>query len=77
MRPQKYNLFMATRVQVAFVYNTRLSAGDQAKIKSWKDLLNPEWKGKIAMLDPRRRAAAWTYPPFGTPMRSSVWEKIL
>src|SRR5262249_40182680 len=27
------------------------------KIKSWRDLLNPEWKGKIAMLDPRRAGA--------------------
>jgi iron(III) transport system substrate-binding protein len=48
----KYNLVYGNRVQVAFVYNRdSLVSG---KIKSWKDLLNPEWKGKIAMLDPRR-----------------------
>src|SRR5437773_4433505 len=48
----KYNLVYGNRVQVAFVYNRdSLVPG---KIKSWKDLLNPEWKGKIAMLDPRR-----------------------
>ena len=51
----KYNLFYGSRVQVAFIYNTELTppAIMKAKIKSWKDLLNPEWKGKIAMLDPR------------------------
>ena len=52
----KYNLYYGSRVQVAFVYNTELMppATMKAKIKSWKDLLNPEWKGKIAMLDPRQ-----------------------
>jgi iron(III) transport system substrate-binding protein len=48
----KYNLVYGNRVQVAFVYNRDSSA--PAKIKSWKELLNPEWKGKIVMLDPRR-----------------------
>jgi iron(III) transport system substrate-binding protein len=49
---EKYNLVYGNRVQVAFVYNRdSLVPG---KIKSWRDLLNPEWKGKIAMLDPRR-----------------------
>jgi iron(III) transport system substrate-binding protein len=49
---EKYNLVYGNRVQVAFVYNRDSLA--PGKIKSWKDLLNPEWKGKIAMLDPRR-----------------------
>ena len=39
----KYNLFFGSRVQVAFVYNTELTppATMKAKIKYWKDLLNP------------------------------------
>lgn len=49
---EKYNLVYGNRVQVAFVYNRDSLA--PGKIKSWKDLLNSEWKGKIAMLDPRR-----------------------
>jgi iron(III) transport system substrate-binding protein len=49
---EKYNLVYGNRVQVAFVYNRESLA--PGKIKSWRDLLNPEWKGKIAMLDPRR-----------------------
>ncbi len=52
----KYNMFFGSRVQIAFIYNTELTppAIMKAKIKTWKDLLNPEWKGKIAMLDPRQ-----------------------
>ncbi len=56
----KYNLCFGARVQVAFLYNTALTppATMKAKIKDWKDLLNPEWKGKIAMLEPRTAGAA-------------------
>ncbi len=55
----KYNLLYGARVQVAFVYNTELTppAIMKAKIKDWKDLLNPEWKGKIVMLEPRQAGA--------------------
>ena len=48
----KYNLVYGNRVQVAFVYNREVVS--LGKVKSWKDLLSPEWRGKIAMLDPRR-----------------------
>jgi iron(III) transport system substrate-binding protein len=56
---EKYNLYYGSRVQVAFVYNTELNppATMKSKIKTWHDLLNPEWKGKIAMLDPRQAGA--------------------
>ena len=55
----KYNLYFGSRVQVAFVYNTEITppASMQSKIKTWQDLLNPEWKGKIAVLDPRQAGA--------------------
>jgi iron(III) transport system substrate-binding protein len=55
----KYNLYFGSRVQVAFVYNTELNppATMKAKFKSWQELLDPEWKGKIAMLDPRQAGA--------------------
>jgi iron(III) transport system substrate-binding protein len=56
---EKYNLYFGSRVQVAFVYNTELTppATMKSKIKNWHDLLNPEWKGKIAVLDPRQAGA--------------------
>lgn len=53
---EKYNLVYGNRIQVAFVYNRDMVP--QGKIKSWKDFLNPEWKGKIGMRDPRRAGAA-------------------
>jgi iron(III) transport system substrate-binding protein len=55
----KYNLYFGSRVQVAFIYNTDLNppATMKSKIKTWQDLLNPEWKGKIAVLDPRQAGA--------------------
>jgi iron(III) transport system substrate-binding protein len=52
---EKYNLVYGNRVQIAFVYNRDLLS--HGKIKSWKDFLDPQWKGKIAMLDPRRTGA--------------------
>ncbi len=57
---EKYNLVFGNRIQVAFVYNRDMVPA--GKIKSFKDFLNPEWKGKIAMLNPARAGAgqAWT-----------------
>jgi iron(III) transport system substrate-binding protein len=56
---EKFNLYFGSRVQVAFIYNTELTppATMKTKIKTWQDLLNPEWKGKIAVLDPRQAGA--------------------
>jgi iron(III) transport system substrate-binding protein len=51
----RYNLVYGMRVQVAFVANPEMVP--QGKIKGWKDLLHPEWKGKIASLNPRRAGA--------------------
>jgi iron(III) transport system substrate-binding protein len=58
----KYNLVYGNRVQVAFVYHRDSLA--PSKIKSWKELLSPEWKGKIAMLDPRRAGGGLDIPTF-------------
>jgi iron(III) transport system substrate-binding protein len=47
----QYNLAMSVYILPPFVYNpTMVSA---AEISSWKDLLAPKWKGKIACRDPR------------------------
>ena len=46
-----YNLVFSQYVKPPFVYNTKLVS--PADIKSWKDLLNPKWQGKIVMRDPR------------------------
>jgi iron(III) transport system substrate-binding protein len=59
---EKFNLVFGNRLQVAFVYNRDLVPS--GKIKSWKDFLNPEWKGKIAMLNPARAGASQGWVTF-------------
>ncbi len=47
----KYDFMMLVGVKVPLIYNpTMMKASD---LKSYKDLLDPKWKGKIAMYDPR------------------------
>jgi iron(III) transport system substrate-binding protein len=47
---QTYNLIFSSYVKAPFIYNANLvSAGD---FKSWKDLLDPKWHGKITLKDP-------------------------
>jgi ABC-type Fe3+ transport system substrate-binding protein len=47
---QTYNLIFSSYVKAPFIYNANLvSAND---FKSWKDLLDPKWHGKIALKDP-------------------------
>ena len=49
---RKYTLVMSAYVKAPFVFNpTMVSAGE---ITSWKDLLDPKWKGKIVIRDPTR-----------------------
>jgi iron(III) transport system substrate-binding protein len=59
---EKFNLVFGNRLQVAFVYNRDLMPS--GKIKSWKDFLNPEWKGKLAMLNPARAGASQGWVTF-------------
>jgi iron(III) transport system substrate-binding protein len=59
---EKFNLVFGNRLQVAFVYNRDMVAS--GKIKSWKDFLNPEWKGKLAMLNPARAGASQGWVTF-------------
>src|SRR6266850_7608413 len=47
---QNYNLIFSSYVKAPFIYNINLvSAND---FKSWKDLLDPKWHGKITLKDP-------------------------
>jgi ABC-type Fe3+ transport system substrate-binding protein len=59
---EKYNLVFGNRLQVAFVYNRELVPS--GKIKSWKDFLHPQWKGKLAMLNPARAGASQGWATF-------------
>ncbi|MDL2272511.1 extracellular solute-binding protein [Desulfovibrio sp. OttesenSCG-928-I05] len=41
-----------------FVYNNKLLAASEAP-KSWADLTDPKWKGKIALADPMKSSSAF------------------
>jgi iron(III) transport system substrate-binding protein len=64
------NLAFVARVQVPFIYNpTMVQAGD---VKSWKDLLDPKWRGQIALKNPLIAGAGldnatfwYTHPDLG------------
>ncbi len=47
---QIYSLVFSQYVKAPFIYNTQLVS--EADFKSWKDLLDPKWQGKIALRDP-------------------------
>ncbi len=44
---------------MVILYNTNL-VPENIEITSWKDILNPEFKGKIAMADPSKSGSAYT-----------------
>jgi iron(III) transport system substrate-binding protein len=47
----QFNLVMSVYILPPFVYNPTLIAANE--VKAWKDLLQPKWKGKLVMRDPR------------------------
>ncbi len=51
-KEQKYTLIFVGTVRPMFAYNTKLVNPDE--IKSYLDLLDPKWKGKIVTWDPHK-----------------------
>jgi iron(III) transport system substrate-binding protein len=47
----KYNLVFSSAVKAILIYNPRQAS--VSDLKSYRDLLDPKWRGKIAMRDPR------------------------
>jgi len=47
----KYDFMLLVGVKVPLIYNPK--AMSPSDLKSYKDLLDPKWKGKMAMFDPR------------------------
>jgi iron(III) transport system substrate-binding protein len=45
---------------IALMYNTQLLKKEEAP-KSWRELVDPKWKGKIALADPTRAGSAFSY----------------
>lgn len=48
---EAFAFVFGTYVKSPFLYNT--AAVQPGEIKSWRDLLDPKWRGKMAMYDPR------------------------
>lgn len=54
------DLWAATNIQViVFQVNTKL-VGSTAPPATWRDLENPQWKGKVVMADPSNSGASFT-----------------
>jgi ABC-type Fe3+ transport system substrate-binding protein len=47
----QFNLVMSVYILPPFVYNPTLVTANE--VKAWQDLLQPKWKGKLVMRDPR------------------------
>jgi iron(III) transport system substrate-binding protein len=45
---------------IALMYNTRLVA-QEALPKTWKELIEPKWKGRIAISDPTRAGSSFSH----------------
>lgn len=58
----QYYMILLSGVSTAAVFNTDVV--DPSQIRSYKDFLNPEWKGKIVLQDPTIPAAGQTFMSF-------------
>ncbi len=50
---------MFSKLPVVFIYNTKLVIGPGAA-RSWEELLDSRWQGKIAFADPARSGSSYT-----------------
>lgn len=58
----KQILVFALLAHPGYAYNK--NTVDASSVKSWKELLNPKWKGKMSMWDPRRPGAGLAMAAF-------------
>jgi iron(III) transport system substrate-binding protein len=72
-------LWLGTNVHLLVILqNTRLIPAD-AGPKSWDDLLDPKWKGKIAFTDPANSGSAYTNLTMLAQLwgnNDAAWEKV-
>ncbi len=54
------NLWAATNVHVIVFQTNKRLLGTTAPPKAWRDLQNPQWKGKVVMADPGNSGASFT-----------------
>jgi iron(III) transport system substrate-binding protein len=73
----RQNIVFSSYPQLAFIYSP--NQVNPSEFKSWKDLLNPKWKGKISIGNPKGGAAAvhvvWWFvdPSLGKPFMQDLF----
>jgi iron(III) transport system substrate-binding protein len=64
---EKFNVVMISGVNLPIAYNPTLVSSSE--LKSYKDVLDPKWRGKVSMVDPRMAGSGLAAATFfyGTP----------
>jgi iron(III) transport system substrate-binding protein len=57
---QPQNLWTASNVHIVTAMVNRKHLGGNPEPKTWKDMLDPRWKGKIIIADPANSSTAYT-----------------
>jgi iron(III) transport system substrate-binding protein len=57
---QPQNLWTASNVHIVTAMTNRKHLGGNPEPKTWKDMLDPRWKGKIIIADPANSSTAYT-----------------
>jgi len=75
------NLWVATNAHVIVFQVNRQLLGTMAPPRTWRDLQNPQWKGKVVMADPSNSGGAFTQVTnmidlFGGGDREKGWQEL-
>jgi len=56
---EKDGLWTATNVHIMIIMYNKKLVSEQEKPRTWSDLFNPKWKGKIVMANPEKSGSAY------------------
>ena len=75
------NLWIGTNAHVIVIQVNRKLLGNMASPRTWRDLQNPEWKGKVVMADPGNSGGAFTQVTrmidlFGGGDKEKGWQEL-
>ncbi len=75
------NLWVATNAHVIVIQVNRQLLGSMTPPRTWRDLQNPQWKGKVVMADPANSGGAFTQVTrmidlFGGGDREKGWQEL-
>ncbi|HSB70385.1 MAG TPA: extracellular solute-binding protein [Candidatus Methylomirabilis sp.] len=75
------NLWIGTNAHVIIIQVNRKLLGSAPAPRTWRDLQNPQWKGKVVMADPANSGGAFTQVTrmidlFGGGDREKGWQEL-